>query len=97
MNVTGYKPKPDEEFDVELPWVSTGYLETLGVALIAGRVLNASDTEISQKVAVVNESFAKHYFASPQAALGRHVSRPDRPETDAVIVGVVGDVKHTSV
>ncbi|MBV8631901.1 MAG: ABC transporter permease, partial [Silvibacterium sp.] len=95
--VTGYKPKPDEEFDVELPWVSTGYLETLGVPLIAGRTFNASDTAISQKVAVVNQSFAKHFFASPQAALGRHVSRPERPETDAVIVGVVGDVKHTSV
>lgn len=97
VNVIGYKPKPDEEFDVELPWVSTGYLETLGVPIIAGRAFNASDTATSQKVAVVNESFVKHYFASPQAALGRHVNRNNHPETDTVIVGVVGDVKHTSV
>jgi putative ABC transport system permease protein len=97
VDVSGYKPKPDEEFDVELPWVSEGYLQTLGVSLITGRIFDASDTATSQKVAVVNESFAKHYFASPQAALGRHVSRPKRPETDAVIVGVVGDVKHASV
>jgi putative ABC transport system permease protein len=97
VNVSGYKPKPDEGIDVELPWVSTGYLDTLGVPLIAGRMFNASDTETSQKVGVVNESFAKHYFGNPLAALGRHVSRPKRPETDAVIVGVVGDVKHTSV
>ena len=95
--VSGYTPKPDEEFTVELPWVSTGYLETLGVPVIAGRTFDASDTAISQKVAVVNESFAKHYFGNAQAALGRHVSRPERPETDAMIVGVVGDVKHTSV
>ncbi|HTD54183.1 MAG TPA: ABC transporter permease, partial [Silvibacterium sp.] len=97
VNVSGYKPKPDEEFDVELPWVSTGYLETLGVPLIAGRIFNASDTATSQKVAVVNESFVKHYFANPQAALGRHVSRDDHPGSDATIIGVVGDVKHTSV
>jgi ABC-type antimicrobial peptide transport system permease subunit len=48
-------------------------------------------------VAIVNESFVRHYFGSPQAALGRHTGRPDRPATDAVIVGVTADVKHTSV
>ncbi|MBV8436240.1 MAG: ABC transporter permease [Silvibacterium sp.] len=100
VDVSGYKPKRDEEFDVELPWVSTGYLETLGIPLIAGRTFNASDTATSQKVSVVNESFAKHYFASPQAALGRHVGRSgnaNRAALDTVIVGVVRDVKHTTV
>jgi predicted permease len=95
--VNGYTPKPDEDFDVELPWVSTGYLQALGVPLVAGRQFNSGDTATSQKVAIVNESFARHFFASNDAALGRHVSRPRRPETDAVIVGVVKDVKHTSV
>jgi len=97
VNVSGYTPKPDEEFDVELPWVSDGYLQTLGVPLVAGRLFQRSDTASSQKVAIVNESFVRHFFASPQAALGQHVSRPDRPVTDAVIVGVVRDVKHTSL
>jgi putative ABC transport system permease protein len=100
VEVSGYKPKPDEEFDVELPWVSNGYLDTLGVPLIAGRVFNASDTATSQKVSVVNESFAKHYFATPQAALGQHVKRggsKSRAPLDTVIVGVVGDVKHSTV
>ncbi len=95
--VSGYKPKPDEDFDVELPWVSSGYLQALGVPLVAGRLFNASDTATSQKVAVVNMSFVRHFFASPQAAIGQHVGRPDRPATDAVIVGVVADVKHSSV
>jgi predicted permease len=97
--VTGYSSRKDEEeFDVELPWVSTGYLQTIGIRLIAGRYFSANDTATSQRVAVVNESFAKHYFANPQAALGRHLGRPERQAaTDAVIVGVVADVKHTSV
>ncbi len=100
VNVSGYKPKPDEEFDVELPWVSSGYLETIGVRLIAGRMFNAGDTATSQQVSVVNESFVKHYFASPQAALGQHVGRDgnkNRAPIDTIIVGVVGDVKHSSV
>jgi putative ABC transport system permease protein len=100
VDVSGYKPTPGEEFDVELPWVSNGYLQTLGVPLIAGRLFNASDTATSQQVSIVNERFVKHYFANPQAALGQHVSRPassTREAIDTVIVGVVGDVKHTSV
>jgi putative ABC transport system permease protein len=95
--VSGITPKPDDDFDSELPWVSNDYLQTLGIHLVAGRYFEHSDTATSQKVAVVNESFAKHYFAKPQDALGRHTGRPDRPGTDAVIVGIVADVKHTSV
>jgi predicted permease len=95
--ISGYSPKPDENFDAELPWVSNGYLQTLGVPLLAGRLFNASDTATSLHVAVVNESFARHFFARPQDILGHHFGRPDRPNTDAVIVGIVRDVKHTSL
>jgi predicted permease len=95
--VTGYTPPPDEDFTVELPAISDGYLQTLGVSLVAGRYFNVSDTATSGKVAIVNESFARHFFAGNAAAVGRHVSRPHRPATDARIVGVVRDVKHSSV
>jgi predicted permease len=95
--VTGYTPRPDEDFNVEVPWVSNTYLQTLGVPLVMGRYFNAADTATSQKVAIVNESFARHFFGNDAAALGHHVSRPHRPATDAVIVGVVKDVKHTTV
>jgi putative ABC transport system permease protein len=97
VSVSGYTPKPDDEYDVELPWVSDGYLQTLGIPLLAGRYFNAGDTATSQKVAIVNETFAKHFFGSAAAALGHHMSRPARPATDAMIIGVVKDVKHTSV
>jgi len=91
-------PRPeDKEFDIELPWVSNGYLQTLGVPLVAGRYFTAADTATSQKVAIVNESFVRHYFPSNSAALGHHVCRPHRAATDAVIVGVVKDVKHSSL
>jgi putative ABC transport system permease protein len=97
MVPVGSTPKPDEEFDVELPWVSGGYLQTLGVPLVAGRYFSAGDTATSQRVAIVNESFAKHYFGSAQAAQGHHLYRPNKPNTEAMIVGVVRDVKHSSV
>jgi predicted permease len=93
----GFAAKPDDEFDAELPWVSNGYLQTLGVPLVAGRYFNAGDTATSLRVAIVNESFAKHFFGGAEPALGRNVYRPNKPGTDAMIVGVVGDVKHSSV
>ncbi|HEX4005078.1 MAG TPA: ABC transporter permease [Acidobacteriaceae bacterium] len=97
MVPVGYVEKPDEEFDVELPWVSDGYLQTLGVPLIAGRNFNAGDTATSDHVAIVNESYAKHYFGMAQVALGHHIARPNKPGTEATIVGVVRDVKHASM
>ena len=97
VEVAGYTPPPNEDFDVELPWVSDSYLQTLGVPLLVGRYFNAGDTATSTKVAIVNEIFAKHYFGSAGAALGHMVGRPRRPQTAAMIVGVVKDVKHQSV
>ncbi|MGA8908768.1 MAG: FtsX-like permease family protein, partial [Acidobacteriaceae bacterium] len=94
--VPGYTPPPDDDYDVELPWVSNGYLQTLGVPLLTGRYFNAGDTATSDRVAIVNESFAKHFFGSAGAAVGHHLNR-NRPQTDATIVGVVKDVKHSSM
>jgi putative ABC transport system permease protein len=97
VKVAGYTPKADEDFEVELPWVSDRYLQTLGIPLVGGRYFSASDSATATKVVIVNQAFARHYFGSPQNALGHHVSRPERPETDSMIVGVVGDAKHASV
>jgi len=72
-------------------------LQTLGIPLVAGRYFSSADSSTATKVAIVNETFARHYFGNPQAALGHHVSRPQRPETDSMIVGVVRDAKHESV
>ncbi|HYK35120.1 ABC transporter permease [Alloacidobacterium sp.] len=97
MDITGYTPKPDEEVDAEVPWVSQDYFSTMGIPLLAGRGFTKADIAGAQKVAVVNEMFARKYFGSPLNALGHHVSRSRRPVTDTAIVGVVRDTKHTTV
>jgi predicted permease len=95
VKVSGYTS--NEDYTVELPWVSDNYLQTLGIPLVAGRYFSTADSATATKVIIVNESFARHYFGSAQNALGHHVSRPQRPETDSMIVGVVHDAKHVSV
>jgi predicted permease len=94
VDVSGYTPPPDEDYTVELPTVSDSYLQTLGIPLLAGRYFNAADTATSAHVAIVNEMFAKHFFGSPSAALGHHITRR---KSDNVIIGVVANVKHTTV
>lgn len=97
MEITGYTPKPDEDVDAEVPWVSQDYFSAMGIPLLAGRGFTKADVSGAQKVAVVNEMFARRYFGSPSNALGHHVSRSRRPVTDTAIVGVVRDAKHTTV
>jgi predicted permease len=70
------------------------YFRTLGIPLLAGRVMEAADLADRRPVVVVNESFARTYWTDPQAALGKRL----RTFNDArlawyEIVGVVGDVR----
>src|SRR5580700_8913575 len=74
VTVSGYADKPDENMQVERPNVSVDYFSTMQMPLLAGRVFTDQDKEGSQKVAIVNESFARHYFVDPQQALGHFVA-----------------------
>lgn len=67
--------------------------------LLAGRVFTDQDAAGSQKVAIVNESFARHYFGDPQQALGHFVANGGGKgvKPDIAIVGVVKDAKHVSL
>jgi predicted permease len=51
------------------------------------------------KYAVVNERFARHYFGTPDAALGRHFGFGGNPgtKTDIEIVGVVRDSMYSNL
>jgi putative ABC transport system permease protein len=78
--------------------VSPGYFEAMGIPLIRGRLLDARDVNPSAvRPVLINESFAKSEFPS-QNPIGQRIrlgGAPDRPWD--VIVGVVGDVKQTSL
>src|SRR6516162_3433489 len=98
IRIVGYNQQENENMQVERPWVSSQYFSTMQVPLLAGRTFSEGDAAGTEKVAVVNESFAKHFFGSSQAALGRSVNfgPVDKPQLFS-IVGVVGDTKHTGV
>ena len=78
-------------------FVSPGYFTTMQIPIVAGRQFNASDVLPTSKVAVVNETFVKHYFPGKNP-LGLHFGFGTGNVTlDQTIIGVVADSKHTSL
>jgi predicted permease len=88
--VEGYVPAPDEELANERVIVGDGYFETMGIPIMQGRAITAEDRADGQRVAVVNEAFARRYFPG-QDPIGRRV---DQGQGWANIVGVVQDGKY---
>jgi putative ABC transport system permease protein len=99
ITIAGYVEKPQEDMQVEQPNVSVDYFSTLQMPLLAGRVFTDQDRAGSQKVAIVNESFARHFLADPQQALGHYFGNGGGTgvKTDIAIIGVVKDAKHASL
>jgi len=98
ITLAGYTAKEDEDMNAEHPSVSPGYFSTMGIPLLAGRELTDADRIGAQKVAVVNESFARHFFGSPQLALHHYFANGGgNVKPDVEIIGVVKDAKHTGV
>ncbi|HZP24940.1 MAG TPA: ABC transporter permease [Terriglobales bacterium] len=98
--IAGYKQADGEDMQIEEPWITPGYFSTMHVPLLAGRAFTGQDLPGKPNVAIVNASFATHYFGSPQKAIGRVVgfngSGRDA-EFDTEIVGVVGDTRHANL
>ena len=76
--------------------VSPGYIETMRIPLRRGRLFDGHDVPGQPVAVLINESFAARKFPG-QNPIGQrvHVGSTDLPWF--TIVGVVGDVKHTSL
>ena len=75
--------------------VSPDYLRTLRIPLISGRDFTRNDGEASQRVAMINETMARRFWGSPDAALGNRI-RVGRGQWRTV-VGVARDIKYARV
>jgi putative ABC transport system permease protein len=77
-------------------YMSPGFLQTMGMPLVAGRDLTWDDLYQKHDVALVSENFAREYWGKANAALGHRV-RSNNKEPYREIVGVVGDVRDDGV
>jgi putative ABC transport system permease protein len=85
-----------QEPDADFYFASPGYLNAMNIPLIRGRFFNDHDTASTQKVAVVSQYMADHFWhgLDPIGKRLRMVTDPNKPDPWFTVVGVVSDVKQ---
>jgi predicted permease len=77
------------EMTTNAVYVTPGYFDTLQIPVIAGRGFTDADSPDTQKVVIVNRTFARKFFHGTDP-VGRHLNQ------NMLIVGVVGDTVLSS-
>jgi len=99
ITVSGHtetEPRVPADFD----WVTPDFLSTMQVPLLLGRSFTAQDSDSSQKVAIVDEAFIRHFFnGNVVAAMGGQLGLTigQRAKTDIQIVGVVPEIRSVGL
>jgi putative ABC transport system permease protein len=78
---------------MDLVAVSPGYVETLGIPLVAGRAIDERDVDDVSPVAVINRSMAERYWPGGAALGGRLRMREEWVE----VVGVAEDIRWSAL
>jgi predicted permease len=98
ITVEGFTPRQDEDADSHLNAVGPGYFRTLGIPLVVGREFTPADHGSAPKVAIVNESFVRHFLAG-RNPIGVRMARGagNNIKLNTTIVGVVKDAKYSDM
>jgi len=89
--------QPAQKADVSDNLVSPGFFATTGIPVLSGREFSEQDRENAPLVALVNQTFARRFFAN-ENPLGRRFGSDGPASGDRYqIAGVVGDAKYGSV
>ena len=96
VHVQGYECGPDVDCGSRFNEVGADYFKTFGVSLVAGREFTPSDRVGTQRVAIVNEEFAKK-FKLGNDVVGKFMGDDDNDSLNIQIVGLVRNVKYSQV
>lgn len=94
--VEGQAPPPPDSNQNNASWlrVSDGYFDAIGTKVVEGRAIGEQDTASTQRVAVVNQTFAKHFFKN-ESAIGHHFGYIGMQYAASfAIVGVTEDTQY---
>ena len=90
LEIDGYVPTASENMKIYRNLVSSGYFDLMRIARVEGRDFTDLDTRSSPDVAIVNQEFARRYFAG-QSPIGRAFRTGGRTWR---IVGEVATTKY---
>jgi predicted permease len=98
LSVPGVEPRGPEDSVIQANLVGPGYFDTLQVPLLQGRPIDERDQATAARVAVVSDGFARRYFGTADAAIGRTFVTGGGPSAvTRQIVGVARDVRDQSL
>jgi len=96
FHISGRSYGPSEFDDAFFRQVMPGYREAMGIPLISGRWLDQRDRASGPGTVVVDQAFAKRFFPG-ENAIGKRLQLMGDPQPIRQIVGIVGNVSHTSL
>jgi predicted permease len=97
VQVEGYSPRGDDDRGSRYEHIGPRYFATLGTPLLVGREITERDHAASPKVCVVNEAFAKKFFAG-RNPIGMHVTQLYGPQRNTFeVVGVAANSRKGSL
>jgi len=73
-----------------------GTFRTLGTPLVAGREYDWTDIHQKRGVVLISDNFAREYWGSAAAAIGKQI-RSNPKDGWSEIIGVVADIRHDGV
>ena len=96
VSVPGYRFERGEREEIAFNAVGPDYFRTMGIAMLRGRDFADRDRAGAQRVAIVNETMAKHFWPNGDA-IGRFIHNGPRDSLGRMVVGIVKDSKHASM
>lgn len=94
--VSGMSALPDHALSANIIVVGPSFFETMQIPLLLGRSVGEQDAAGAPRVVLVNDVFAKKFFAG-RDAIGQHFQFEDKPPIDVQIVGVAKNTRYSSV
>jgi predicted permease len=92
--VDGFANEKDQT--AEARSVTPQYFSAMNIPLIAGRYFTEDDASNPARPTIVNQRFARTYFSN-RNPIGARISTDDKHSQWSTVVGVVADVRHTSL
>ena len=103
ISIPGYTPSAREvqSGSVEVYYNEVGphFFKTMAAPLLLGRAIDVKDTDTNPKIAIINQTLARKYFANSDP-IGRHFlgfGDGEKNNANIEIVGVVGDTKYSDL
>jgi putative ABC transport system permease protein len=88
---------PGQDLTTDVTVCDNGYLQTLKIPLLKGRLFTERELREKTNVVLINEAMARQYFAGEDPIGQRVVINMNDPNVPTEIIGVVGNTKFTDV